>query len=183
MARQATSPVFLSRPRGGPSLFPSPNARGMARQVAQPLFCRAAFPLENAGASRRAIAAFSFRRPGTLCGGHPTCGRPPSASSWRAARSGHRVEPRRRPSACLRGTPAGAASCSTIKTPLDDALDEQDKIGLSSSRNKVNRVVKLPPEPCFRPARQAARAPGHRSPSQAIRLCARQGQRCRQKAA
>ncbi|MGA8748205.1 MAG: hypothetical protein WB563_05355, partial [Pseudolabrys sp.] len=38
--------------------FPSPNARGMARQVAQPLFCRAAFPLENAGASRRAIAAF-----------------------------------------------------------------------------------------------------------------------------
>ena len=26
--------------------------------MAQPLFCRAAFPLENAGASRRAIAAF-----------------------------------------------------------------------------------------------------------------------------
>jgi len=49
----------------------------MARQVAQPLFCRAAFPLENAGASRRAIAAFSFRPPGRALRG--------SSDLWTAA--------------------------------------------------------------------------------------------------
>src|SRR5258707_14721012 len=58
----APPPCFFAAP-GAPSLsppergllpFPSPSAREMARQVAQPLFFCAAFPLENAGASRRA---------------------------------------------------------------------------------------------------------------------------------
>ncbi len=184
MPRQASSPVFFVEAPGRPvSLFPRQMRGGWRAKwrnhcsVVPRSLSRTRAPL--GAPSRRS----SFRRPGTLCGGPPTCGRPPSASSWRAARSGHRVEPRRRPSACLRGTPAGAASCSIIKTPLDDALDEQDKIGLSSSRNKVNSVARLPPAPCFRPAWQAARAPGHRLPSQAIRLCARPGQWCRQKAA
>ena len=89
----------------------------------------AAFPLENAGASRRAIAAFSFRRRAALFGGRLTTtvsqapGRQPVVAS--------RAEPRRRPSACLRSTPAGAASGSTIKTPLDDAL----------TLSRTNRII------------------------------------------
>jgi len=55
-------------------------------------------------------------------------------SSWQAARIGRRAEPRRRPSACLAsGTPAGAASCSITKTPLDDALARAERIGLYSA--------------------------------------------------
>jgi len=92
----------------------------MARQVAQPLFCRAAFPLENAGASRRAIAAFSVRQPGRALRG--------SSDLWTAAVSQGQplVAAGRSPGAArvraLRGTPAGATSGPTHMTPHESAL-------------------------------------------------------------
>jgi hypothetical protein len=46
------------------------RAREMARWVAQPLFFDAAFPLENAGASRRAIADVFLTAPGRALRGH-----------------------------------------------------------------------------------------------------------------
>jgi hypothetical protein len=72
----------------------------------------AALPLENAGASWRAIAGVFLTAPAALCGCRPLsppCSplwrslrravRPRWPCSWRAARSGRRAEPRRRPSA------------------------------------------------------------------------------------
>src|SRR5215467_2261318 len=66
--------ILSSRPRVGPSFLsssrPSPKARGMARQVAQPLFFVAALPLESTGASRRATQT-SLTPSGLICGRLP----------------------------------------------------------------------------------------------------------------
>jgi hypothetical protein len=79
--------VVSPPPERGLSFRPAQKVRGeMARQVAQPLFFDAAFPRENAGASRRAIAAFFFRRRAALFGGRLNDRRQPS--SWQAAHSG-----------------------------------------------------------------------------------------------
>ena len=133
---QASSPVLFVEAPGRPVflLFVSPlaKARGMARQVAQPLFLCARGPSRDRGAPlgappRQACAvwaylrASSLRRRAALFVAAPNMDGLRQPSSWRAARIGHQAEPRRRPGACLRGTPAGAASCSTTKTPLDDA--------------------------------------------------------------
>src|SRR5262249_56116027 len=60
-------PYCLSRPRVGPSpsslLAPLDNTRGMARQVAQPLFFVAVLPLESTAPSPPAITPFSFLPP------------------------------------------------------------------------------------------------------------------------
>ena len=120
-------PYCLARPRVGPSSHCLPSKmRGMARQGAQPLFFVCPHSLsEIRGAARRATQT-SLRSPGLFAGvflpapGRAFRGRPNmddlrQPSSWRAARIGHQAEPRRRPGACLRGTPAGAASGSTIR--------------------------------------------------------------------
>jgi len=65
----ASSSVFFAAP-GTPSSSLTPrHTRGMARQVAQPLFFVAALPLESTGASRRAITAFSLRHRAALFAG------------------------------------------------------------------------------------------------------------------
>ena len=138
-------PVFFAAPGTPSSLFSTPQNRGGWRakwrnhcSVVPRSLSRTRAPL--GAPSRRS----SFRRPGTLCGGPPTCGRPPSASSWRAARSGHRVEPRRRPSACLRGTPAGAASGPAHMTPHESALWRTERLGLYSVIGlKSNTAVEI----------------------------------------
>src|SRR5215471_2660380 len=69
---QASSPVFFVEAPGRPVSFSSltpRHTRGMARQVAQPLFVVAALPLESTGASRRAITAFSLRHRAALFAG------------------------------------------------------------------------------------------------------------------
>ena len=123
---------YARLPRGaGRSSCPLDQARGMARQAARPFSsCHASFPMR--GASRRAIAAFSFRRRAALFGAGlvlpPALRRqfgssPCRASEPRQASTGSavsqapgrhplwcRAEPRRRPSAGLRNLPAGAAS-------------------------------------------------------------------------
>ena len=133
---QASSPVLFVEAPGRPVFLlfvcPLAKARGMARQVAQPLLLCARGPSRDRGAPlgappRQACAvwaylrASSLRRRAALFVAAPNMGGLRQPSSWRAARIGHQAEPRRRPGACLRGTPAGAASCSTTKTPLDDA--------------------------------------------------------------
>ena len=110
------------------------KSEGMARQVTQPfVLCRPVFPLENTGAPlgappgqaravRAYLPAFSLRHRAVLFVGRSNSKRPiRQPSSWRAALVGHQTGSRCRPGACLRGTPAGAASCSITKTPLDDA--------------------------------------------------------------
>jgi len=131
--RSAARILYRRRVRRSPPSLP-PQMRGDGAPGGATIVFLTAFPLENAGASRRAtqtslrsLGLFAgvlltapgraFRRPSDLVDGR----RQPS--SWQAARIGRRAEPRRRPSACLAsGTPAGAASCSITKTPLDDAL-------------------------------------------------------------
>jgi len=69
---QASSPVLFVEAPGRPVSFSSHtprNTRGMARQVAQPLFFVAALPLESTGASRRAITALSLRHRAALFAG------------------------------------------------------------------------------------------------------------------
>ena len=88
---------------------------------------------KHGGASRRATRT-SSRRPGLFAGVLLTApGRAfrwpfqlakrtiRQPSSWRAALVGHQTGSRCRPGACLRGTPAGAASLLHHQTPLDDA--------------------------------------------------------------
>src|SRR5262249_14163694 len=117
-------PYSLSRPRVGPSFFsllhPSTyegdGAPGGATIV---LCCRTPsrehgrLPARHHGVLLTAPGR-AFRWPLPFSGnGHA------SASSWQAAPIGHRAEPRRRPGACFaESTRAGAASGSTIKTPL-----------------------------------------------------------------
>ena len=107
-------------------LSPLAKARGMARQVAQPLLSCARDPSRDRGAPlgapprqacavRAYLRASSLRRRAALFVAAPNLDDLRQPSSWRAARIGHQAEPRRRPGACLRGTPAGAASCSTIR--------------------------------------------------------------------
>ena len=75
---QASSPVLFVEAPGRPVSFLSPrtprHTRGMARQVAQPLFFVAVLPLESTGASRRAIAAFSLRHRAALFVGRSISG-------------------------------------------------------------------------------------------------------------
>jgi hypothetical protein len=123
---QGLSPVSFSHP--------SAKARGMARQVTQPfVLCRPVFPLENtraplgappgqARAVRAYLPAFSLRHRAVLFVGRSNSKRTiRQPSSWRAALVGHQTGSRCRPGACLRGTPAGAASLLHHQTPLDDA--------------------------------------------------------------
>ena len=141
-AAERHHPYFLSRPRVGPS-------------------SRTPLKIEGDGAPSGATIVLSCRVPsrerGRLSARHR--GVLPSGGRARFAGVLRLVDDRRQPAPggqplvaagrspgaarvrALRGTSAGAASCSTIKTPLDDALDEQDKIGLSSSRNKVKGGV------------------------------------------
>ena len=55
--------------------------------------------------------------------------------------SGRRAEPGAARVRALRGTPAGAASCSITKTPLDDAPQASRMIGISSYRIKVKALI------------------------------------------
>src|SRR5262249_9064950 len=81
---QAPSPVLFVEAPGRPVSFLSPrtprHTRGMARQVAQPLFFVAVLPLESTGASRRAIPAFSLRHRAALFVGRSISGKRPSVS-------------------------------------------------------------------------------------------------------
>ena len=125
---QASSPVLFVEAPGRPVFLhfvcPLAKARGMARQGAQPFVLSARGPSRGRGAPlgappRQACAvwaylrASSFRRRAALFVAAPNMGGLRQPSSWRAARIGHQAEPRRRPGACLRGTPAGAASDPT----------------------------------------------------------------------
>jgi hypothetical protein len=133
---QASSPVLFVEAPGRPVFLrfvcPLAKARGMARQGAQPFVLSARGPSRDRGAPlgapprqacavRAYLRASSLRRRAALFVAAPNLDDLRQPSSWRAARIGHQAEPRRRPGACLRGTPAGAASGSTTKTPLDDA--------------------------------------------------------------
>jgi hypothetical protein len=127
-----------------PARLPVPRQmRGRWRaQVAQPLFCRAAFPLENAG-------RLSARHRGLL---RPAAG-PRFAGVVRLVDGrrqpapggqplGRRAEPRRRPSACF----ARHARRRRILLHHKDASRRRPSIsriaiGLSSSRNKVNSAL------------------------------------------
>jgi hypothetical protein len=136
--RCASSPVFFIKAPGRPVsrlvFSPLGKARGLARQVTQPfVLCRPVFPLENTGAPlgappgqaravRAYLPAFSLRHRAVLFVGRSNSKRTiRQPSSWRAALVGHQTGSRCRPGACLRGTPAGAASLLHHQTPLDDA--------------------------------------------------------------
>ena len=139
LQRHASSPVFFVEAPGRPVsrlvFSPLGKARGMARQVTQPFdLCRPVFPLENTGGASWRATRTSSRRPGLFAGVLLTApGRAfrwpfqlakrtiRQPSSWRAALVGHQTGSRCRPGACLRGTPAGAASLLHHQTPLDDA--------------------------------------------------------------
>ena len=148
---QAPSPVFFGeapgRPVSVPSFLPRANARGMARQVARPLFFQCPCSLSKTrGASRRAtqtslrslgsFAASSLLRRAALFVDRllalpaslallplpaPTDEASRQQTAIRQPAPGGRLllAARRSPGAArvraLRGTPAGAASCSTIR--------------------------------------------------------------------
>src|SRR5215207_3132088 len=63
-----------------------------------------------------------------------------SASSWRGARSGAQVGSEGLPGPGVRNLCAGAAPCSSSKTPPQDALIEQDEDISAYSRSYVNRI-------------------------------------------
>jgi hypothetical protein len=133
-----------------PFSFPS-NTRGWRAEKARQVVRLRIFLLGRCGAFRRAIAASYDARAAlsaTACGtsdhsqnttpfGRPCrqasnepCG-PPSASSWQEVivpPSGAPSPPER---VACEATPAGAAFCSTIKTPHDSALVEQDMRNIS----------------------------------------------------
>ena len=110
-------PYCLARPRVGPSSRCLPSKmRGMARQVAQPLFFVCPHSLsEIRGAARRAIrtcavgysASFLRRRAALFVAARETRDGLRQPSSWRAAPIGRQAEPRRRPGACLAGHARG----------------------------------------------------------------------------
>jgi hypothetical protein len=75
----------------------SPKGEGTARQMARESLNLHAF-LRRRGALRRAVRR-SPSASGRAFRDRPDGGRPPSASSWRAARIGRQAEPRRRPGA------------------------------------------------------------------------------------
>ena len=122
-------PYYLSRPRVGPSSFSSFSPRqsegdGAPSGATIVIVCPRSLSRPR-GAARRAtqtslrslglFAGVFLTAPGRAFRGRPKQGGLRQPSSWRAARIGRQAEPRRRPGACLRGTPAGAASCSTIR--------------------------------------------------------------------
>jgi hypothetical protein len=140
---QRSAARVLAAPGTPSSYFVPRKIRGMARREDASGSQLRIFLLRRCGAFRRAIAASLRRRAAlsaTACGafdhsqnttpfGRPChqvsnapCG-PPSASSWQEVRA----EPRHRPSAWLaRPRPRAPRPCSTIKTPHDSALVEQD---------------------------------------------------------
>jgi hypothetical protein len=124
-AKASPALFFVRRGRAGYSLGPS-NMRGAERRKAQPIFSalarRGGVPCDRDTAPSGApLAAFNSPGPRFRYGAFSHRA---SASSWQGSRSAGRAEPRNRPSADLRSLPAGAAPGSTIKTPLDGALDE-----------------------------------------------------------
>ena len=135
------------------SFFSPRKYRGDGAPSGAPVFRLAAFPHENAGASRRSIAASRPRlsprtqAPGPrflVCGpvserpwqnplrgpclgpSNPIGTVPVQRSSSRSGRSAARAGPRGLPSAWLRTTPAGATSDPAITTPHESALGGSD---------------------------------------------------------
>ena len=121
---QASSPCFFAAPGTPSSLFSPPlKQRGDGAPSGATIVLSCRVPSRERGrlsARHRGVSPSGGRA--RFAGVIRLVDDQPSASSWRAARSGHRVEPRRRPSACLRGTPAGAASGPTHMTPHESAL-------------------------------------------------------------
>src|SRR5262249_55781404 len=118
-------------------LFSHPrNMRGMARQVAQPLFVVAALPLESAGASRRAIAAFSLRHRAALFAGRFHF----LETAMRQPAPGRRL-------LLATGRSPGAASDPTRMTPHESAPRRTGQIGLYSTIGLKSRdgLVTLTP--------------------------------------
>ena len=126
----ASSPVLFVEAPGRPVFLlffvPSPKRGGWRAKGRNHLFFCARGPSRDRGAPlgapprqacavRAYLRASSLRRRAALFVAAPNMGGLRQPSSWRAARIGHQAEPRRRPGACLRGTPAGAASGSTIR--------------------------------------------------------------------
>jgi hypothetical protein len=157
-------PYCLARPRVGPSSFLllSPaNARGMARQGAQPLFFVCPHSLsEIRGAARRAtqtslrslgsFAASSLRRRAALfVAVRETRDALRQPSSWRAAHIGRQAEPRRRPGACLAtARPQAPHPAPPRMTPHESAPRWTGRIGLYSpiglkSRKAVKNFHRL----------------------------------------
>src|SRR4029077_2395662 len=141
-----------------PSLLsPLAKARGMARQVAQPLLSCARDPSRDRGAPlgapprqacavRAYLRASSLRRRAALFVAAPNKGGLRQPSSWRAARIGHQAEPRRRPGACFAKHARGRRILLHHQTPLDDALDEPNDrtifmIGLKSRVRTLSAVM------------------------------------------
>ncbi len=124
-------PYSLSRPRGGLSSFAPRPMRGNGAPcgaTSGPTPRGVDVPLQGTFATRRSTCGFSVRRDRASGRGH-------RIQAAFAALHPRRVQPLkaaprswsgRRPGASRRRgcetTPAGAASGSTIKTPLDDAL-------------------------------------------------------------
>src|SRR5450631_3108649 len=142
--------------------------------------------LRRCGASRRAIAASLRRRaalsdvPFRLASGsklRPLLGGrvfrasgkphgPPSASSSRGVvvpPGGTPAPPERRRS--VRLLPAGAASCSIIKTPLDDALT---RAGRTHDKAAPTSGDKFPVEFCFAVSPMQQRDAATRKPTTAV---------------
>ena len=109
----ASSPVLFGEAPGRPvfPLSPLKDEGDGAPRGATIVLCVPAFPLGNTG-RRSARHPDKLAQSGLICGvflpapgrafrGRPKQGRPPSASSWRAAPIGRQAEPRRRPGACF----------------------------------------------------------------------------------
>src|SRR5262249_35195837 len=122
----------------------------MARQVAQPLFFVAALPLESAGASRRAITAFSLRHRAALFAGRfhflGTAMRQPAPGRRLLLATG-RSPGAARVRAFAESTRAGAASDPTRMTPHESAPRWTGPIGLYSTIGLKSRdgLVTLTP--------------------------------------
>ena len=124
---QASSPVLFGEAPGRPvfPLSPLKDEGDGAPRGATIVLCVPAFPLGNTGRRsarhpdklahvRIYLRASSLRRRAALfVAARETRNGLRQPSSWRAAPIGRQAEPRRRPGACLRGTPAGAASDPT----------------------------------------------------------------------
>jgi hypothetical protein len=134
------------------------NSR-LARRAAS--FAKDATP--RGAPSRHSSAAFAANSaPGRASWDEASVPVPVQRSSSQSGHNAARAESRGRPGAGLRGLPAGAASCSIIRTSHDDALEEQDAWTIFLVIRECQPLIRHPEAAAKRPSKDARPRPGRR---------------------
>ena len=137
-SQRSAAPIVWSA-RGAPSFFPPPKVRGSGAPEGapcnEPRWWAWLAPLAiGALASRRSTGGVLLSAPGRAFAGYTGRQRAPRGRLIVASRA----DPRRRPSACLRGTSAGAAPTETGISPASAA-------GRVRTASPIRRLRPAPP--------------------------------------